>query len=1032
MLKVATVRFMLATAFIASSIFLGASTLYAQGVGTIQGRILDKKSKTPLAFANVVIVGSAKGAMSLDDGQFTITGVPVGTYKIKAMMMGYKTVELANIVVNGNQTTEVSFRLEETIVAVTQRIDVYAERKLVEVTSSDVRASISAEQVKDMPVDNAIDAIALKTGIVKMGDELHARGGRAGEIQTQIDGVPVDDPLGTGAIRVGQLGEAGAEIISGGMDAEYGNAQSGIINITTKEGGSVFGGELRYFTDDFGRADKTYTNYDRISIGLGGPTPWRSLRYYVSAEGTFQDGENVTIRPREEHRLNDWFKLTERQSQSLNLQTKLTWNKAPFKLTGEAIVQRSKFEDYEHNWNVEGFVQKVYYFQRLIPAGTGANRFTYGGISIQREGPWLQEVAANEPFLEDGVTPNPNHQPTQPHPRTVIVEQLIRNPDGSTELITEVKFRGVDLVTGETILWDENLNPSGTPVRKPWVLFEGFQFPFSRFSNFQDDTSYVFFNSAERTPDITSQNLQLKIGFNHNIRSNMLYSINVSRLEFNRKRSVNDKGPAEYSSAGLPTTLPDGTFLQGGISQAIWYTDPGDLPPNAYFVTAYDYPRYSDRKSVQWLLKSDVTSEAVKGHRMKAGLLILRNDLDEEDRFFPAQTREDEFGQRQQGLSANVFNNVNWEGAVYAQDKWEYEGMVVNAGLRFEFFETGNVSIDINSEDVASDLERFKWNWSPRLGMAFPITDRDKFFFHYGRFTQWPSRAFLFRTQDAIGAPGTLGNPNLGEELTISYQAGIAHQFSETVVGNFVVFNKDIFGLISSTRVTDDSTGIQSFRFINKTYASSRGLEISLEKRLTRRFGFEAAYTYAFADGVASDSDFGRSADGLTHLPTEEQPLNWDQRHTFNLTARLRDRNNWGATAIYQFGSGLPWTPVDRFARLANPLWENTNRFDMTHRLSLQARKKFNIYGRELTLYFDGRNLLDQDIPLPGGDAPLVFPLQQVAGMDGGSYLTETNRFGGAYLQDIDDDGRDDFIPVHDPTVFENHRIWRIGFGFEF
>ena len=224
----------------------------------------------------------------------------------------------------------------------------------------------------------------------------------------------------------------------------------------------------------------------------------------------------------------------------------------------------------------------------------------------------------------------------------------------------------------------------------------------------------------------------------------------------------------------------------------------------------------------------------------------------------------------------------------------------------------------------------------------------------------------------------------------------------------------------------------QSFRWINRTYASSRGLEISLEKRLTRRFGFETYYTYAFADGVASDADFGRSAQGLTHLPTDELPLNWDQRHTFNVTLRMQERNNWGATAVYSFGSGLPWTPVDRFARLQDPKVENSNRLDQVHRLSIQGRKKFNVYGRELTLFFEGRNLFDQDILLPGEDAPSTFPGMEVAAMDGGSYLTETGRFGGAYLQDLDDDGRDDFVPVNDPTVFEQHRVWRLGFGFEF
>jgi outer membrane receptor protein involved in Fe transport len=643
--------------------------------------------------------------------------------------------------------------------------------------------------------------------------------------------------------------------------------------------------------------------------------------------------------------------------------------------------------------------------------------FTFGGVTVQYEGPWL--AAVNDPAQS-------------PNPRNVVVEQLIRNPDtGQQELIVYNNFRAVD-VNGLTILWDEaEMDPNGQVMGfKPWTLFEGYQFPFSQFSNFADDSSYVFFNSATRTPETNDTNLQLKLAFNHNLSDNMLYTINLSRIQFDRTRNVNGQLPAEYSSAGLPTTLPDGTYLEGGISQANWYTD----PDNPYFITAYDYPLYEKRVSVQYLLRSDLTSERIKGHRIKTGLMFLYNDLDQDTRIRPAETRRNpEDGTIQQGRNVNAFHNFNPEGALYIQDKWEYEGMVVNAGLRWEFFSTGNnTDIEINNAEISDEVEKYKYNWSPRLGFAFPITDRDKFFFHYGRFTQWPSRTFLFATQDAIGSIGTLGNPNLDPELTISYQAGISHQFSEGVAGNFVVFSKDIYGLVSSSLVTDDSTGIQSYRFINKTYASSRGLELSLEKRLSRRFGFEAYYTYSFADGVASDADFGRSADGLTHLPTDEQPLNWDQRHTFNFTVRLQDRNNWGATAIYQFGSGLPWTPFDRFARLQDPKDENSNRLAQTHRLSFQGRKKFNIYGRELTLFFEGRNLLDEDLLLPGGNSPGVFPGMAVAQMDQGSYLTETGRFGGAYLQDLDDDGRDDFVPVNDPTIWETHRIWRLGFGFEF
>jgi hypothetical protein len=529
--------------------------------------------------------------------------------------------------------------------------------------------------------------------------------------------------------------------------------------------------------------------------------------------------------------------------------------------------------------------------------------------------------------------------------------------------------------------------------------------------------------------------VQFKVGFNHNITSKLLYTIKLSRLELKTTSTVyddsgNPKAPHEFDSAGLPATLPNGTYLEGGLSNATWYTD--DTTP--YFVTAYDYPAYNDQKTVQYLLRGDLTSEQFKGHRIKSGVQLIYNDLSDDDRFFPAQRRfNNDTGTYQQGLNVNIYRNFNTEGALYVQDKWEYEGMIVNGGLRFEFFSTGNNDeILIHNSGIDQTVDEWKYNFSPRLGVAFPITERDKFFFHYGRFTQWPSRVYLFRTQQAIGSAGILGNPNLEPMLTVSYQAGISHQFTDDIAGNFIVFNKDIFGLISSTRVTDDSTGIQSLRYINRTYASSRGLEISLEKRLSRRLGFEVYYTYSFADGVASDADFGRSAEGLTHLPTDELPLRWDQRHTFNVTLRLQDRNKWGATAVYRYGSGLPWTPVNRFARLADPMWENSRRLEPTHRLSIQGRKQFNVYGRELTLFFEGRNLLDDDILHPDGTAPGVFPGMNGVDMDDGSYLTETGRYGGAYLQDVNDDGLDEFNPVYDPTIWEDHRVWRVGFGVEF
>ncbi len=1028
---------MILVPLLSTTLILAFSTSSALAqTGRISGKVLEAKTGNPLPYANVVLAGTTMGGMTLNDGTFTITGVPVGSYTVKVMMMGYKVEEKPGVRVNAGQTAEVEFRLVEQIVGETQEIVVEAEYKQIEVTDSDVKHRVSSDELEELPVDDVVDAIALKAGMIKTGDELHVRGGRDGEVQFQIDGVPVDDPLGGGMISVGMLGTANSEVITGGMDAEYGNAQSAIVNLSTREGGRTFEGQVRFMTDDFGRKDKTYTNYDRVGIGFGGPTPIENLTFYLSGEADFSDGENWTIVPREEHTwFNDLVKFSDRSSESYNVQGKLAYSIKPgLKVIGEAIFSHAKNQGYIHNWNLEGYVQKIYRFMTLRASreSLSEDARAFGQYVSFYYGPWLErELPYSDTYVH-------SLEQRRNYIYPIVVYDKVRdpnNPGAGSYILRYENFyaRMAENIYGEEveIIWEEQiLDENGQEVRKESkMLFEGFQNPDSKFSHFRDDSSYVYFNSASRTGTRTDDNLQIKLALNHNISDDVLYTINLSRSQFDRFYSVNGKDPSEYLTAGQPVILPGGTFQFGGVSNTVYYTDP-EYP---FFLTAYDYPQYRDRTSVIYTLKADITSQKWNNHRFKTGIQFIYNDLNDLQINYPGNLRPQEDGTFKQGLSSNIFHNFNPEAAYYVQDKWEYEGMVVNGGVRVDFFSPGNnTDILISSSEIDPTIEKYKFQISPRLGFAFPITERDKFHFHYGRFTQWPSRTYLFHTQDMIGGAGILGNPDLDEELTVSYQAGVSHQFTETIAGNFVVFNKDIYGLISSTRVTDENLGLTGYRYINRTYASSRGLEISVDKALSNHIGGEISYTFSYADGVASDADFGVSAEGLTHLPTQEMPLDWDQRHTLNVTVRLQDENKWGATIVYSFGSGLPWTPWDRYARRQDPLNENSERLDQTHIINLQGRKKFNIYGQELTLFFEGRNLLDEDQLLPNGTAPAIFPNMVNANMDNGAYYTETGQLGGAYLQDLDEDGLDDFTPINDPTIWAAHRQWRVGFGFEF
>ena len=181
------------------------------------------------------------------------------------------------------------------------------------------------------------------------------------------------------------------------------------------------------------------------------------------------------------------------------------------------------------------------------------------------------------------------------------------------------QYRAADFRVGNqtvSVVWDETITaPDGEITYKPWALFEGFQRGASDFKPFLTapqgaDSAFVPFNSAMHTPEARAENLQLKLGFSHNITPKLLYTLKVSRLDLRTESTVlddlgNQKLPAEFSTAGLPVTLPDGTFLNAGVSNAVWYTD-DDFP---YFVTAYDYPFFSNQQSIQYLFKGDVVSD---------------------------------------------------------------------------------------------------------------------------------------------------------------------------------------------------------------------------------------------------------------------------------------------------------------------------------------------------------------------------------------------------------------------------------------
>jgi hypothetical protein len=278
----------------------GAGSLLAQGsTGKIEGRVRDQAG-APIANAQVFIVGTAFNALTNPQGYYFINNVPPGTYNVRAAFIGYKSTQVDGVRVLAGQTITVDIQLEQTAVQIQEITVVTQTQPLVprdEVTS---KQRIDGEFTSKLPVDRLNSVLILQPGVVAAtpnGNTLSIRGGRTQEAVTYIDGVPVTAGY-RGDSRVGSAGTEialsptaleEASVTTGSSSAEFGNAQSGVISVQTKTGGSTYTGTVNYETDEpFGANHSLGLN--RVTAAFGGPII-RNFTFFLS--GALQGQNSV-------------------------------------------------------------------------------------------------------------------------------------------------------------------------------------------------------------------------------------------------------------------------------------------------------------------------------------------------------------------------------------------------------------------------------------------------------------------------------------------------------------------------------------------------------------------------------------------------------------------------------------------------------------------------------------------------------------------------------------------------------------------
>ncbi|MBN2572785.1 MAG: TonB-dependent receptor [Ignavibacteriales bacterium] len=401
-------------------------------------------------------------------------------------------------------------------------------------------------------------------------------------------------------------------------------------------------------------------------------------------------------------------------------------------------------------------------------------------------------------------------------------------------------------------------------------------------------------------------------------------------------------------------------------------------PANYTFITGGSSNSHYYQRSRTIAGKFDITSQITNNHEVKLGLFGRYHKLNYES-FTVMRDTVRYFTPTVLAVTSpyrNSYVKYPIEVSAYVQDKMEFDKLILNVGLRYDYFwadsrylpdnyyfENPNVSLFSPIDKSWYNRSEPKHQISPRLGVSFPITDRGIIHFSYGHFYQMPPFTYLyanplFKASLASGFP-TFGNANLNPERTVTYELGLQQQLSDDLAFNVTGFYKDVRDLLATQtiRISGDET---YYKYVNKDYANIKGVTFSMTKRRTQssNFGFTLDYTFQVAEGNDTDPN-AFFIDISSGRQPEKLPvyLTWDQSHTLNGTFSVGEPSDWNVTLVGRIGTGLPYTPqlTDNLVYLR----VNSDRRPSQMTVDLMADKTFVISNYKIRFFLKVYNLFD-------------------------------------------------------------------------
>ena len=472
-------------------------------------------------------------------------------------------------------------------------------------------------------------------------------------------------------------------------------------------------------------------------------------------------------------------------------------------------------------------------------------------------------------------------------------------------------------------------------------------------------------------------------------------------------------------------------------------------------------------------VKYDLTWQVNQQHSLKTGLLYTTHKLHNEPIYvqnklrgtplayyyqYNEEKKKVEFYPYQaeimpdSAISMDIYTKEPFEFSTYLQDKMEFDAMVINLGLRYDYFnpntvypsqrrnpanqllfyekdENGQIITDENGDPVLN-MERMSTypkaepqvQLSPRFGLSYTLGKAAVLHFSYGHFFQMPPLYALYSNYRFLVPPnnfGTIhGNPQIKAEKTVQYEMGVWQELMPGMGLELSVYYKDIYDLQSAVVYTTYNQ-IKYGVYSNKDYGNAKGFEMKFDYA-SGPFLFILNYTLQYTRGNADNptSTYSRAGQSLDPIPYLV-PLSWDQRHTVNASIGYT-KKNYGITLTGYYNSGKPYTfrPVSVSPLAKQTLYPNNSKRPATFTLDLRANYDIEIgQSQKLRFFLSIYNLLDRKNELSVNSTTgraytaIIYPID---------------------IQTFRSNYNDIYDAVQNPYMFSAPREIKLGFGYLF